>query len=84
MPLIKCIAPYRTQTADWAVGKEDQVSDEEAELLLRDSPGSFVVVGQAPKAPADPDVEAFMDAHSTETETALIAPDRRARGGARR
>ena len=84
MPLIKCISRYRAGDVVWEEGKQDEVSDEAAAFLLRDSPGSFVIVGQTIEAPAGPDVEEFVDAHSTETETALIAPDRRARGGARR
>lgn len=84
MPLIKCIAPYRAGDAVWEPGKQEEVSDEAAAFLLRDSPGSFEVVGPPTEQPADPGVEAFTDAHSTETETGLIAPDRRARGGARR
>lgn len=82
MPLIKCVKPYSTQSEEWAVGKEDTVSSERAEFLLRDSPGSFVLIGQEDGSPANPDVD--LGAMSTETQTGLVAPDRRARGGRRR
>ena len=84
MPLIKCVSSYRAGDAVWDAGKQEEVSDDAAAFLLRDSPGSFVIVGQATESPVSPDVETFKGAHSAETETALIAPDRRARGGARR
>ena len=81
MPLIKCIAAYRTQAVEWPVGKVEQVSDEVAALLLRDSPGSFEVVSPPSHgSPASPQIAAM----SSQTQTGLIVPDRRARGGRRR
>lgn len=84
MPLIKCLAPYRTQFVEWTAGKEEMVSDEEAEFLLRDSPGSFELVSarKGSDSPSSPDVD--LSAMSSKTETGLVVPDRRARGGQRR
>lgn len=36
-----CISRYRSAIGSWEPGTEIDVKDETAELLLRDSPGSF-------------------------------------------
>ena len=36
-----CISRYRSAAGAWSAGQELDVTDEAAEFLLRDSPGSF-------------------------------------------
>lgn len=69
---------YSTQTVSYAAGDTIDVTDAEAERLMADSPGTFAALGVP--APVVADVPE-MDAISTETATAIKAPDRRARGG---
>lgn len=78
MPLIKCVADYRNGPVFWHAGKEDSVTDDEAEFLLRDSPGSFVLTSDTTSSPSNPDVD--LSGMSTENAWGNI-PDRRARGG---
>ena len=74
---LKVLSLYRSGAVRYETGATIDVRDDEGELLLRDSPGSFRIV-----APAT--VEAFVEAHSTPTDTGLTAPDRKLRGGKRR
>ena len=69
---------YRSSWGEWPAGKTDTVSDEVGGFLLRDSPGTFEVVEDTALA------KEALSAMSTETETGLVVPDRRARGGRRR
>lgn len=89
--ILKCVGRYRTQNAEYAPGDDLHVSDEMGEFLLRDAPTSFVRVDEVPASAAtgdaataavaaDPDLTAM----STETQTGLVVPDRRARGGRKR
>ena len=57
-------------TVEFAAGQEVDVSDVLGEFLLRDSPGTFRLVKSG-----------NLEAVSTETQTGITAPDRRARGG---
>ena len=68
---------YTSGFGAFTKGQELELDDHVAELLLRDSPGSFEVTGKAMSEEPEPDVSAM----STETMTGLVAPDRRARGG---
>lgn len=67
---LTCTSAYRTQSVVYTVGQIIEVKDEEGELLLRDSPGSFEIEQ--------------VKAISTETATGVKAPDRRLRGGNKR
>ena len=74
---------YRSSWGEWPKGKTDTVGDEVGEFLLRDSPGTFEVLdGQEEQGREE--VEERLGAMSTETQTGLVVPDRRARGGKRR
>lgn len=64
---------------EWPAGREDDVSEELGQYLLRDSPGTFEVVGLP--GPATPEAQAAVGAMSTETATGLVPGDRRQRGG---
>jgi hypothetical protein len=81
-----CKSAYRSGHGTWAPGDDVDVSDAEAEFLLRDSPGSFKRPGAPPESVAEEVVivPAETTAMSTETQTGLVAPDRRARGGKKR
>ena len=95
---IRCVGRYRTQAVDYAEGAEIDLSDEQATALLVDSPGSFVRVDEGPASdvgevavgesaatePAPQEDEPDLSAMSTETQTGLVVPDRRARGGRKR
>jgi len=85
-----CVSRYRSSVGSYESGQDVDVTEEVAGLLLRDSPGSFALPEPARENP-EPEPEAEMvpeplteAAMSTETETGLVAPDRRARGGRRR
>ena len=89
-----CTGRYKSSLGSYVEGQDVDVNDEVAELLLRDSPGSFRRESDpAPEPVAEPEPEAVEEtapeepdfsAMSTETETGIVAPDRRARGGRRR
>ena len=66
---------YRSSHGSYEPGQVLDVTEADAEFLLRDSPSSF-----AKAAPVVSD-EAPDDAFSEELETGLDVPDRRARGG---
>jgi hypothetical protein len=75
-----CVSRYRSGYGSYEPGQDVDVTEEVAGLLLRDSPGSFKI--PTPDKPVEePLTEAAM---STETQTGLTAPDRRARGGRKR
>ncbi len=77
-----CLSRYRSALGDYSEGQDVDVTDDVAGLLLRDSPGSFKIpTPDKPEPVAEPLTEAAM---STETQTGLTAPDRRARGGRKR
>ncbi len=79
---LTCVSPYRTQSVAYVVGELIDVSDEEGELLLRESFAAFEKQGaRAEKVKAEAPDEADTSAMSTETATGLVVPDRRARGG---
>ena len=76
---------YRSAWGEWPKGKTDEVSDEVGAFLLRDSPGTFEVLdGQEEQGREAEGIEERLNAMSTETQTGLTAPDRRARGGRKR
>lgn len=78
--VIVVISRYRSGDVEYAPGQVLHLSDGEAELLLRDSPGSF--------RPAEPEEEnartVDLSAVSDETATGIDVPDRRMRGGRKR
>lgn len=88
-----CRAAYSSGHGTWKAGDDVDVSEAEAEFLLRDAPGSFKqldappepeeIAEEAPLEPGQPE-EPETAAMSTETLTGLVAPDRRARGGKKR
>jgi len=87
--ILKVTGRYRSSLGSYEAGQELHLADEEAAALLRDSPGSFVVRGETiaeePGPPdSEPEPEPDLTAMSTETETGIVAPDRRARGGRKR
>ena len=96
MATLKVVSRYSSGLGSFEPGQVLELTDEQAALLLRDSPGSFVAAGTAvrPAPPAatstpepDEDEDDTFDptgAMSTETATGLTAPDRRGRGGSRR
>ena len=83
---LTCISSFRAGPVSYEVGQAIDVSDEEGAYLLRCSPSSFRTGGTdrtaevRKQAPDEPDTSAM----STETQTGITAPDRRARGGAKR
>ena len=89
-----CVSRYKSSLGSFVEGQDVDVNDERAGQLLRDSPGSFVpaVINPEPdpeRVEPEPDPERVepepdLSAMSTETETGITAPDRRARGGRRR
>ena len=80
-----CVSRYKSSLGSFVEGQDVDVNDELGGLLLRDSPGSFVpaVINPEPD-PERVEPEPDLSAMSTETETGITAPDRRARGGRRR
>ncbi len=85
---LTCVSPYRTQSVAYVVGELIDVSDEEGELLLRESFAAFEkqkTRAEKVKVEAPDEVDVVADnAMSTETATGLVVPDRRARGGRKR
>ena len=80
---LRAKSDYRSSWGEWAKGRTDTVSDEVGAFLLRDSPGTFEVLdGQEEQGREE--VEERLGAMSAETQTGLVVPDRRARGGKRR
>lgn len=91
--ILKCVGRYRSSAGEWNEGDELHCTAEYGAFLLRDAPTSFVVVDEVPASetkgePAtgrssvtgSPDLAAM----STETQSGLVVPDRRARGGKKR
>ena len=79
---LRCVSRYSSHLGTFEPGQVFDVADKIGGELQRSSPGSFelyVVPIVAEETPA-PDLSAM----STETETNIKAPDRRARGGRRR
>ena len=81
---LRAKSAYRSSWGEWPAGKTDTVSDEVGAFLLRDSPGTFEVVSDGEGQGRQEEAEEKLSAMSTETETGLVVPDRRARGGRRR
>ena len=86
-----CVSRFRGEEDgvlyDFTPGQDINVTEELAAHLLHRSPDSFKVP-QPDKPKAEPKPEPMPEpdtsAISTETETGIVAPDRRARGGKRR
>jgi|ETNvirnome_2_300_1030623.scaffolds.fasta_scaffold15510_2 hypothetical protein len=77
MAVLKCVSNYSSSLGTFKKGDEtDELSADQAALLMRDSPGSFEEV--VPKA------KDRVEAVSEETASGAKAPDRRARGGRKR
>lgn len=74
--MLRCVHAYAAGPLRYRVGEIITGSAEFEDLLLRDSPGSFVRV-EAPASPAPADAAQAM---STETATGLTVPDRRLKG----
>jgi hypothetical protein len=86
---LECVSRFSNHEHDFKAGQEINVSDEEGALLMRCSPGSFRLPEPPKPEPvsepeAEEPTEAEIAAMSTETETGIVAPDRRARGGKKR
>lgn len=91
---LKCVSRYFSHWGSFKPGEIINVPDSDGEQILRSSPGSFEIVGTieaeetpAPDIPAMPEpnaLEEAVSAMSEETETGLVVPDRRARGGRKR
>ena len=85
-----CVGRYRSGAGSFEPGQAVDVSDEEGAFLLRDSPTSFRVEEAIPASDegeavaGDSTAEPDLSAMSTETQSGLIVPDRRARGGKKR
>ena len=77
-----CVSDYRSGAGSYSKGQVIEDNEALCEFLLRDSPGSFEVEGEMPKIKAAPEPD--LSAMSTATQTGIVAPDRRARGGRRR
>jgi len=76
MAILKCLSNYSSSLGTYQKGdKTDNLSEDAAALLLRDSPGSFERFVPKPK-PVEESTE--------ETASGVSAPDRRARGGRKR
>ena len=97
MATIKVLGRYRSSFGSFEVGQVLELPDEDAGWLLRDSPGSFRLVGSAEQTPDPPGPASIDDeedgedddfdptgAMSTQTASGLVVPDRRGRGGRRR
>ena len=79
---LRAKSDYRSSWGEWAKGKTDTVSEEVGAFLLRDSRKTFEVLdGQEEQGWKE---EEGLGAMSTLTQTGLVVPDRRARGGKRR
>ena len=96
MATIKVLGRYRSNFGSFEVGQVLELPEEDAGWLLRDSPGSFRLVGSTEQTPDPPGPASIDDeddegddfdptgAMSSETASGLLAVDRRARGGRRR
>lgn len=87
---IKCVSQFRNDDFNdgqtIAPGQVLHLNDVEGQRLLRCSPDSFEWLddpARVTKKVPEPEPEK-VGAMSTETETGIVAPDRRARGGKRR
>lgn len=69
MTQLRVIGRYRTSSVDYPPGMVLDLRPEEAELLLRDSPGSFQSLEAGAPVATEP------------TASGLNVPDRRARSG---
>lgn len=71
---------------DFEPGQDVNVTDEVAQHLLHRSPDSFKIPAPDKTKPVLEPIEPALTAAamSTETQTGLTAPDRRARGGRKR
>ena len=69
------LSRYRSGDTVYAAGSVLDVTDAAGEYLMRDSPGTFQ---------REDEESSTLGAMSTETETGLVVPDRRGRGGQRR
>ena len=73
--ILECISRYTSNFGTFAKGQvTDELSDEDAARLLRDSPGSFEEKRAREKVAVV----------TEDTDSAVKAPDRRARGGKKR
>lgn len=83
---LKCVSRYTSSKGSFTPGEIVDVRDEEGAYLLSDSPGSFeeVIEREDSLEEATEQVNEKIAAMSTETETGIVAPDRRARGGRKR
>jgi hypothetical protein len=73
---IMCISRYRSGEYDLEAGAFVDAQDAECERLMRDSPGSFEVVGASPPPAVEPE-----PAPDREPEMTEPSPRRRRRGG---
>lgn len=93
---LRVLGHYSSSQGSYEPGQILDLSEEQAALLRRDSPGTFEVIyartnettgtdaDAAPDAPSDADAAPEIAAMSTETATGLVVPDRRMRGGRKR
>ena len=85
---LRCVSRYRSDLGSFKPGEVFDVPDDIAGHIMRSSPESFEIVQpELPKSPvAKEPVETRPDlsAMSEATETGIVAPDRRMRGGRRR
>ena len=82
---LRCVSRYSSHHGSFEPGQIISVSDEVGGEILRSSRESFVEVSDEPAA-VPPVAEPVPDtsAMSEATETGIVAPDRRARGGRKR
>ncbi len=66
---ITCLRDYNSPAVSYKLGQSIDLDDTRAKFLLVNAPKSF---------------EIDLTAMSTETQTGLVAPDRRGRGGRKR
>ena len=83
---LRCVSRYSSALGSFKPGELLDLKDAEGAYLLRDSPGSFeeVIEREDPLEEATEQVAEKLAAMSTETETGIVAPDRRMRGGKKR
>lgn len=90
--ILRCVGRYRSSAGAWNEGDEIHCTEEFGAFLLRDAPTSFVV-NEVPASETVGDSAAVdlpvaeppdLSAMSTETQSGLVVPDRRARGGKKR
>lgn len=79
---LRCVSRYSSHLGTFEPGQVFDVSDAIGGQIQRSSPESFeeVIEREDPLEEAAEQVAAM----STETETGIVAPDRRARGGRKR